>query len=80
MNREASIPRDPLLAVVVPCYRLSKQVAHVLQAIGPAVWRIYCVDDDCPEQSPLIGGKAVPNDPRIGCLVHPRNMGVGIAP
>ena len=73
------ITREPLVAVVIPCYRVSRQVAGVLQAIGPEVWRIYCVDDGCPEQSRLVVEKAAAEDPRIRCLVHPRNMGVGAA-
>ncbi len=79
MNRESSPPREPLLAVVIPCYRVGNQVAGVLKAIGPEVRRIYCVDDGCPEQSRLVVEKAAVEDARIRCLVHERNMGVGAA-
>ena len=67
------------LAVVIPCYRVSLQVGGVLKAIGPAVWRIYCVDDGCPDESHLAVEKAAVEDARIRCLVHPRNKGVGAA-
>jgi dolichol-phosphate mannosyltransferase len=79
MSGGPSIPREPLLAVVIPCYRVRNQVARVLAAIGPEVWRIYCVDDGCPDESRLAVEKAAEQDPRIRCLVHPRNMGVGAA-
>ena len=67
------------LAVVVPCYRVGGQVADVLAAVGPEVWRIYCVDDACPERSGHVAEQLAAGDPRIRCLVHPRNMGVGAA-
>ncbi len=65
------------LAVVVPCYRVGRQVAEVLAAIGPEVWRIYCVDDACPERSGRLVEELSQRDPRICCLTHPRNLGVG---
>src|SRR5262249_53920137 len=39
------------VAVVVPCYRVSRQVLQLLARIGPEVDRIYVVDDACPESS-----------------------------
>ncbi len=62
--------------MVVPCYRVKASVAAVLEGIGPEVWRIYCVDDACPEQS----GRYVQDrvrDPRVVCLFHDVNQGVG---
>jgi glycosyltransferase involved in cell wall biosynthesis len=67
------------LAVVVPCYRVGGHVADVLKAIGPEVWRVYCVDDACPEQSRHIVEERAARDTRIRCLVHPQNLGVGAA-
>ncbi len=67
------------LAVVVPCYRVGDRVADVLAAIGPEVWRIYCVDDACPERSGRVVEERAARDPRIRCLVHQQNMGVGAA-
>lgn len=72
--------REPLpcrLAVVIPCYRVTRHIAEVLKAIGPEVWRIYCIDDACPEKSCRVIDKAALGDSRIRCLVHPRNTGVG---
>jgi dolichol-phosphate mannosyltransferase len=79
MNNEPATPRQPSLAVVIPCYRVGKHVGDVLRAIGPAAWRIYCVDDGCPEQSRLSVEKAAGEDDRIRCLIHQQNLGVGAA-
>jgi dolichol-phosphate mannosyltransferase len=65
--------------VVIPCYRVAKQIGRVLRQIGPEVWRIYCVDDCCPEQSGDLAETAAQKDPRIRVLRHSRNLGVGAA-
>lgn len=72
-------PEPCRLAVVVPCYRVAACIADVLRAIGPEVWRVYCVDDACPEHSHEIIEQAAAEDPRIRCLRHSENMGVGAA-
>jgi glycosyltransferase involved in cell wall biosynthesis len=70
---------DMQIAVVIPCYRVAKQIGRVLRQIGPEVSRIYCVDDCCPEQSGDLAESAAQQDPRIRVLRHSRNMGVGAA-
>jgi len=64
------------IAVVIPCYRVKAQIAAVLAAIGPEVWRIYVVDDCCPE---LSGDhvQAQSKDSRLHVLRHATNQGVG---
>ena len=57
---------QPSVAVVIPCYQVSRQIDAVLQQIGGDVDRIYVVDDACPEGS----GKQV-------VLYNHRNLGVG---
>ena len=71
--------QTPKLAVVVPCYRVRDQIAAVLEAIGPEVWRIYCVHDGCPEQSGDAAAAAAIDDSRFRLLRHPHNCGVGAA-
>ena len=64
------------IAVVIPCYRVSRQILGVLGRIGPEVQAIYVVDDACPERS----GDAVRRhctDPRVQVLQHDANLGVG---
>src|SRR5260370_11675375 len=82
MDEAALIPNEQAsvrLAVVIPCYRVRSQIVGVLRAIGPEVWRIYCVDDGCPEQSRLVVEQQAAEDSRIRALVHEQNRGVGAA-
>ncbi len=64
------------IAVVIPCYRVINHIFGVIEGIGPEVWRIYVVDDKCPEQS---GNYVEANckDPRVVILRHEINQGVG---
>ena len=66
----------PVIAVVIPTYRVSRFILEVIKKIGPEVAQIYVVDDCCPEQS----GKLVERtcvDPRVKVIFHPENRGVG---
>ncbi|WP_339825130.1 glycosyltransferase family 2 protein [uncultured Arenimonas sp.] len=66
----------PRVAVVIPCFRVTGQVLGVIDAIGPDVERIYCVDDACPDGSgDLVQSRAT--DPRVRVLRHDQNQGVG---
>jgi glycosyltransferase involved in cell wall biosynthesis len=60
----------------LPCYKVRERILGVLAAIGPEFWRIYVVDDACPEGS---GAYASENchDPRLEVIRLPRNLGVG---
>ncbi|MGH7036486.1 MAG: glycosyltransferase family 2 protein [Stellaceae bacterium] len=65
-----------MIAVVIPCYRVSGEILEVLAAIGPDIGSIYCVDDACPEGSGDII-EARNRDPRVKVLRHESNRGVG---
>lgn len=66
------------VAVVIPCYRVKRQVLDVLSRIGPEVDRIYVVDDACPEATGLWVLEHA-SDPRLSVLTHAINQGVGAA-
>jgi len=69
-------PSAPIIAVVIPCFRVSRHVLDVIAGIGPEVGRIYAVDDACPERTgALIEARCV--DPRVRVLTHSENRGVG---
>lgn len=73
MNSEDSQYR---IAVVVPCYRVKRQILSVLDAIGPEVSQIFVIDDCCPEES----GKFVAErtrDARVTVIRNRENRGVG---
>lgn len=64
------------IAVVVPCYRVTRHIEEVLSSVGPEVWRIYCVDDCCPQKSGDFIERTIA-DPRVLVLRHDSNQGVG---
>ncbi|MBS9726976.1 hypothetical protein JR047_22425, partial [Pseudomonas stutzeri] len=41
----------PRIAVIIPCYKVTRHIRDVLAAISPEVTAVYCVDDACPEAS-----------------------------
>lgn len=63
-------------AAVLPCYRVRDRICDVLARIGPEVFRIYVVDDACPEHT---GDHVAQSntDPRVTVLRHATNKGVG---
>ena len=67
---------EPILAVVIPAYRVRAHILSVLERIGADVRFIYVVDDACPEES----GRFVEEntaDPRIRVIRNTENQGVG---
>jgi glycosyltransferase involved in cell wall biosynthesis len=64
------------IAVIIPCYKVSKYILNVIASIGKEIDKIYIVDDFCPENS----GKLVlqnSKDKRIKVLFNEKNLGVG---
>lgn len=64
------------VAVVIPCYKVTRHICEVIANIGEEVKYIYCVDDCCPEGS----GKHIEtycHDARVTVLYNSRNLGVG---
>lgn len=66
------------VAVVVPCYRVSRQVLGVLAGVPPDVHAIYVVDDACPEHTGDLVAQEC-SDPRVQVIRRPQNGGVGAA-
>ncbi len=72
----AIAPAPPVIAVVIPCYRVKPHILGVLAAIPARVAAIYCIDDACPDHSgAYVEANAV--DPRVTVLHNPVNRGVG---
>ncbi|MDD2759411.1 MAG: glycosyltransferase family 2 protein [Methylomonas sp.] len=68
--------KQAIIAVVIPCYRVTKHVLDVLSKTGEEVSFIFVVDDACPEDS----GNFVKNhclDARVVILHNLQNLGVG---
>lgn len=66
----------PVIAVVVPCYKVTNHVVETLAEIGPEVTFIFVVDDACPDGSGKLVQEKV-SDPRVKVLFLSVNQGVG---
>jgi glycosyltransferase involved in cell wall biosynthesis len=66
----------PLVAVVIPCFRVKSHILEVLFGIGKEIAGIYVVDDACPEQTGEFVKSQV-KDKRVQVLFHQTNQGVG---
>lgn len=66
-----------VIAVVIPCFRVHRQIKDVIGSIGPEVDFIVAVDDACPDSS----GKVVSSlgQSRVHVLTREENGGVGAA-
>ncbi len=62
--------------VVIPAYKVEKQILELLPRIGPEVETIWVIDDACPNQSGQLVKKQS-KDKRVKVLVHEINKGVG---
>lgn len=66
------------IAVVIPCYRVTRHILGVIRSIGPEVQGVFVVDDCCPEGSgDLVESQCT--DPRVTVIRHDYNQGVGAA-
>lgn len=66
------------VVVVIPAYKVSKQILGVLTSIPKYVTNIIVIDDGCPEGSGLLVEETV-RDRRVVVLFHSKNGGVGSA-
>ncbi|WP_175414859.1 glycosyltransferase family 2 protein [Nibricoccus aquaticus] len=69
---------EPLVAIVIPAYKVRDTVLAVIESVPASVARIYVVDDACPQES----GKWVEaqcRDARVVVLTMEKNGGVGAA-
>jgi len=73
---ETASRRAPLIAVIIPAYRVRSHILSVLARIGPEISRVFVVDDDCPMQSGDFVEQTC-TDPRVVVLRNKENQGVG---
>jgi dolichol-phosphate mannosyltransferase len=64
------------IAVVIPSYKVISHIADVIAALPAMVWRIYVVDDACPEGTGEWVRINIKSD-RVRILRHQKNQGVG---
>lgn len=64
------------VAVVIPCYRVTRHITSVISQIPAVVWRIYVVDDACPDETGNFVESHI-SDSRVRVLSNTENQGVG---
>jgi len=64
------------IAVVIPAYKVTAHIANVLHSMPAFVWKIFVVDDACPDGSGAAAASAC-DDPRLVVVTHEVNQGVG---
>ena len=67
--------KKPVITVVIPAYKVERQIHSVLTSIGKEVNHIIVVDDECPNQSGVFAQNV--RDRRIEVIFHDRNLGMG---
>lgn len=68
--------KKPLIAVVIPSYRVKRFILDVIAGIGPEVARIYVIDDCCPDGSGAFVADTC-KDSRVQVIFNIENQGVG---
>lgn len=66
---------SPRIAVVIPAFRVARQVGDVLRRVPACVERVYVVDDASPDA--VAEAVAAVGEPRVTLLRHDVNQGVG---
>ena len=65
------------LVVVIPAYRVEKQIADTLARIPAYIRHVIVVNDASPDSTAQIVSEIAKNDPRVLLLSHKKNQGVG---
>ena len=65
------------ILVVIPCYRVEREIGSVLASLPPYLNHIICVDDASPDETIRVIMQAAEKDQRILLLRHEKNQGVG---
>jgi dolichol-phosphate mannosyltransferase len=70
------LPTRVRIAVVIPCFKVTRHILSVVATVPLLVERIYVVDDGCPDQSGAYV-EAHCTDARVWVLRNAVNLGVG---
>ena len=65
------------IAVVIPCYRVEREIDTVITNLPGYLKHIIVVDDSSPDQTAEIVRQLAQNDRRILLICHEKNQGVG---
>lgn len=76
LREETALAGEPVIAVVIPCFREKAHILDVLAAMPKSVASVICVDDCCPEGTGVFIEQEN-TDPRVTVVKNPTNEGVG---
>jgi glycosyltransferase involved in cell wall biosynthesis len=69
--------RNKTIGIVVPAYNEALLIGDTLRSIPTYADKIYVVDDSSEDETSEIVGKISKEDPRVICIKHDVNKGVG---
>ncbi|MCL2435184.1 MAG: glycosyltransferase family 2 protein [Lentimicrobiaceae bacterium] len=69
--------KDHAIAVVIPCYKVEKQIQKVINEIPDYITSIILVNDASPDQTGEILDKLALDNSKITVIHHSKNQGVG---
>jgi dolichol-phosphate mannosyltransferase len=69
--------RNYTIAIVIPCYRVEREIRSVLCAVPRYIRHIIVVDDASPDATADLVIASAKTDKRISLIRHPSNLGVG---
>lgn len=65
------------IAVVIPCYRVEREINKVIANLPRYIKHIIVVDDASPDKTAEVVRKSAQKDHRIILITHEKNQGVG---
>ena len=79
MTRPGDSVRKLVLAVVIPCFNVEKQIAGVVRGLPDWVAAIVAVDDGSSDGTLRVLGELAGEEPRLTVIARDANGGVGAA-
>lgn len=68
---------SPSIAVVIPAYRVEKEIAQVIHTLPATITHIIVVDDASPDKTGEVVTSLQTEESRLVYICHNRNQGVG---
>lgn len=65
------------VAVIIPAYKVSQKILSLVERLNQLKYRVYVVDDCCPEKSGILVQNTFQHNQDISVIFHQSNQGVG---
>jgi len=76
-QQKMEIENNNTIAVVIPCYKVEKQIRKVVEGLPHTISSIILVNDASPDNTGKIIEDLASEFPKITVIHHPKNQGVG---